>query len=121
MLFNYPSFINTAEQDESRILFNNIRLVLQTTLKELWYNLDFGTNIRNLIKNGINSMIVAEIQLDIENNLIQYFNDDIKLNYLDIEQDESKIKISLNYTELRTGKHNTVQAEETFINNNTIL
>lgn len=121
MLFNYPSFINKSEQDESRILFNNVRLALQTNIREIWYNIQFGTHIRDLIKHGIDSLIVAEVQQDIEDNLMNYFTNDIKLDSLDLWQDVDKIKVSLKYIELRTGKVNTIQTEQTFINNDTSL
>lgn len=121
MLFNYPSFINKSEQDESRILFNNIRLALQTNIREIWYNIQFGTHIRDLVKHGIDALIVAEVQQDIEDNLMNYFINDIKLDSLDLWQDADKIKVSLKYVELRTGKVNTIQTEQTFINNDTSL
>ena len=44
---------------------------------------------------------------------------DIKIDYLDAWQDIDKIKVALTYTELRTGKKNTVQTEELFVNNDT--
>lgn len=116
MLFTFPSFINQSEQDPSRILYNNLKIVLQTSVQEIWYDINFGTNIREFIKDGIDVLIVSEIQNEIENNILKYFKNDIKLNYLDVVQDTDKIKIDLNYTELRTGKHNTVQTEELFIN-----
>lgn len=121
MLFNYPSFINQTEQDESRLLFNNIRLALQTNIREIWYDVNYGTRIRDQIKNGITALVAADIQNDIEDRISKYFENDIKLNYMDIWQDLNKIKINLNYTELRTGKHNTIQAEEKFINSDMSL
>lgn len=119
MLFSYPSFINKSEQDSSRLLFNSIRMALQTNLREIWYDIDFGTGIRDYIKHGIDALVMAQIQEDINNNLSKYFENDIKIDYLDAWQDVDKIKVALTYTELRTGKKNTVQTEELFINNDT--
>lgn len=121
MLFSYPSFLNKLEQDDSRLLFNSVRMALQTSLKEIWYDTTFGTNIRNLLKHGIDALIVSEIQIDIENNLMNHFANDIKVNYIDIWQELDTIKVALNYTELRTGKHNTIQTEQKFINTDTSL
>ena len=121
MLWNYPSFINELEQDDSRILFNNIRFVLQTSIRELWFDIDFGTNIRSNIKRAIDPLMVSEIQFDIESNLMKYFTNDIKLNYLDVTQNLDKLLISLDYTELRTGKHNTIQTEEALTNISNIV
>lgn len=116
MLFNYPSFISTSEQSESDLLYNNIKIVLQTNLKEIWYNTDFGTNIRDNIKNGIDALVITNIQIQIEDNLLKYFKNDIQLKYLDLIQEGNKIKVYLTYIELRTGKFNTIQTEETFVN-----
>lgn len=116
MLFNYPSFINKPEQDRSRILFNNIRIAIQTNINELWYDMSFGTRIRNSIKQGIDILVISEVQNEIQDNLLKYFENEIKINYFDVWQEADKIKVALTYTELRTGKHNTVQTEETFVN-----
>lgn len=116
MLFNFPTFLNKQEQDRSRILFNNIRMVLQTSVKEIWYDTYFGTKIRNFIKSGVDSLVVTEVQNEIETNLMKYFENDIVINYLDLWQENEVIKIALNYTELPTGKFNTVQTTEIFTN-----
>lgn len=116
MLFTFPSFINKSEQDESRLLYNAIKITLQTSVREIWYDVNFGTKIRNAIKQGIDGLVVTDIQIDIEDNLMKYFQNDIRLNYLDLQQQGDKILIQLDYIELRTGKHNTIQTEETFIN-----
>ena len=121
MLFNYPSFISTSEQSESDLLYNNIKIVLQTSLKEIWYNTDFGTNIRDNIKDGIDALVITNIQIQIEDNLLKYFKNDIQLKYLDLTQEGNKIKVYLTYIELRTGKFNTIQTEETFVNKDTSL
>lgn len=121
MLFNYPSFISTSEQDESRLLFNNIRMVLQTNLREIWYDIDFGTNIRENIKDGIDALVITNIQIEMENKLLEYFKNDIQLKYLDLVQKGNRILVSLTYIELRTGKFNTIQTEETFVNKDTSL
>nr|CAI9751276.1 hypothetical protein DGKKSRWO_DGKKSRWO_CDS_0016 [uncultured phage]CAI9752128.1 hypothetical protein CVNMHQAP_CVNMHQAP_CDS_0016 [uncultured phage] len=116
MLFNYPSFINTKEQTPSELLFNSIRMLVQTHTTEIWYDLDFGTNIRNLIKQGIDNITITEIQEELEQKLNTYFENDILINSLQARQELDKIKIDLDYTELRTGKHYTVQTEETITN-----
>ena len=121
MLFNYPSFINKSEQDDSRILFNSVRMALQTSLGEIWYDTSFGVNLRNLIERGIDALVVAEIQEDIENNLIKFFDNEIKVEYLDVWQELDKVKVALTYTELRTGKKLTVQTEQKFVNDDTSL
>lgn len=121
MLFNYPSFINKNEQSESRLLFNSIRMALQTNIREIWYDINFGTNIRGLVKKGINALVVAEIQNSIEDVVKTYFKDNIQLNYLDAWQDNNKIKVNLTYTELKTGKKNTIKTEETFVNTDVSL
>ena len=121
MLFNYPSFINKNEQDASELLFNSVRMAIQTNVKELWYDINFGSKIRNSIKHGIDTIVITEIQDDIEENLMTYFSNDIRVEYLDLWQEADKIKVALTYVELRTGKHNTVQTEETFVNSDTSL
>lgn len=118
MLFTYPSFINVSKQDKSRLLYNNVKIALQTSINEIWYDIQYGVRTREYIKDGIDELVVARIQDNIENCLMNYFSQDILLNYMDIRQTETKIYIDINYTELRTGIHNTIRTEETFINEN---
>lgn len=116
MLFNYPSFISQDEQNRSRLLYNNIKIVLQTSIEEIWYDTEFGTHIRDLLKKGINALVVSEISQEIEDKLAKYFADDLRLVYLDAYQEDRVIRISLTYEELQTGKMNTVEMEQTFVN-----
>ena len=121
MLFSFPSFINKNEQSDSDILYNNIKILIQTSIMEIWYDTTFGTNIRNLIKQGINAITVVEIQNEIENKIYKYFSNDVVIKYLDAYQDKNTINIDLTYYELRTGKYNTVKTEETFINKDVLF
>lgn len=121
MLFSFPSFINKNEQSDSDILYNNIKILIQTSIMEIWYDTTFGTNIRNLIKQGINAITVVEIQNEIENKIYKYFSNDVVIKYLDAYQNKNTINIDLTYYELRTGKYNTVKTEETFINKDVLF
>lgn len=121
MLFNYPSFIGEKEQSESELLYNNVRMEIQTHIGEIWVDLELGTNIRNLIKSGIDNITVAEIRTELETKLDKYFHDDLIIETLDIWQELDKLKINLEYIELRTGTHYTVQSEETIINKDQTL
>lgn len=121
MLFNYPSFIGEKEQSESELLYNNVRMEIQTHIGEIWVDLELGTNIRNLIKSGIDAITVAEIRTELETKLDKYFHNDLTIETLDIWQELDKLKINLEYIELRTGTHYTVQSEETIINNDQTL
>ena len=117
MLFNFPSFISTKEQTKSELLFNNVRFVLQTSVEELWTDLKFGTKIRGYIKQGIDNITIAEIREEIYNKLMFYFTDDLEISVLDIQQDVNVLHVKLDYIELKTGKHYTLQSEEDIINN----
>ena len=121
MLFNYPSFIGEKEQTQSELLFNSVRMAIQTHAGEIWSDLSFGTSIRNMIKQGIDELVLAEIRTELENVLNKYFSDDIIVRSLSIWQELNKVKVSLEYIELRTGTHYTVQSEETIINNDQTL
>lgn len=121
MLFTYPSFIGQNEQTPSELLFNNVRIAIQTHLGEIWYDTKFGTNIRNLIKQGIDNIVLVEIHDEIEMKLNDYFSEEILIDTLDVWQDDNKVKVNLVYTELRTGTHYTVQSEEVILNNDTTL
>lgn len=121
MLFNFPTFINKQEQDRSRLLFNSVRLALQTNVKEIWYDVAFGTKIRNSILHGIDNLVITEIQNNIEENLMKYFSDSIRMEYLDLWQENETVKVALSYTELKTGKFNTVTTQENFINTDITL
>lgn len=121
MLFNYPSFIGEKEQSESELLYNNVRMEIQTHIGEIWVDLELGTNIRNLIKSGIDNITIAEIRTELETKLDKYFHNDLTIETLDIWQELDKLKINLEYIELRTGTHYTVQSEETIINKDQTL
>lgn len=121
MLFNYPSFIGEKEQSESELLYNNVRMEIQTHIGEIWVDLELGTNIRNLIKSGIDNITVAEIRTELETKLDKYFHNDLTIETLDIWQELDKLKINLEYIESRTGTHYTVQSEETIINKDQTL
>lgn len=121
MLFNYPSFIGEKEQSESELLYNNVRMEIQTHIGEIWVDLELGTNIRNLIKSGIDNITVAEIRTELETKLDKYFHNDLTIETLDIWQELDKLKINLEYIELRTGTHYTVQSEETIVNKDQTL
>lgn len=121
MLFNYPSFIGEKEQTQSELLFNSVRMAIQTQAGEIWVDIDFGTNIRNLIKQGIDALVLAEIRTEIETKLGIYFKDELEIKDLSVWQDLDKVKVKLDYLELRTGIHYTVQTEETIINQDQTL
>ena len=121
MLFNYPSFIGEKEQTQSELLFNSVRMAIQTHAGEIWSDLAFGTNIRNMIKQGIDELVLAEIRTELESVLNKYFSNDIIVKNLSVWQELDKVKISLEYIELRTGTHYTVQSEEIIINNDQTL
>lgn len=116
MLFPYPSFINRSELNLSQNLYNNVRLTLRSNVNDIWYSIVYGTKIRTLLEAGINSLVVAEVQQEIENSLMKYFEDDIKLVSLDVWQESTVIRVALVYVELRTGKYNTVDTEISFVN-----
>lgn len=124
MLFNYPSFIGEKEQNESERLMNNVKILLQTHIDEIWLDVTFGTNIRNYLKQGINNITLFEIKDEIQAKLLKYFGNELEIASLTAKQDNEnldKIIVSLTYIELRTGIHYTVQTEETIINTDTSL
>lgn len=125
MLFNYPTFISTKEQSISDRLYNNIRILVQTHIQEIWTNLDFGTNIRDLLKQGIDNILLAEIKDELETKIYKYFINDLIIDKLDVYQDTgeyvNKVCVDLQYTELKTGNIKTVQSEEIILNKDTTL
>lgn len=121
MLFNYPSFIGEKEQTPSELLYNNIKILIQTSLSEIWYDVNFGTNLREQIKRGIDNLVIAEIRDELETKLMKYFINDMTIENLNIYQDINKVKVDLDYIELRTGIHYTVQTEEIILNDDQTL
>lgn len=121
MLFNFPSFIGEKEQDRSELLYENVRVLISTHIEEIWYDLNFGTTIRNKIKHGIDALVVAEILDEIRDKVNRYFSNDLVIKDVKAEQQTDKLFINLEYLELRTGKHFTVTSEEIIINNDTSL
>lgn len=121
MLFSYPSFIGQSEENRSKLLFNNVRMVIQTHVGEIWVDQDFGTNIRNSIKEGIDSLVLMEIRTEIETKLNKYFNNELKIENLEVWQELNTIKVKLDYIELQTGIHYTIQTEEIIVNQDQTL
>lgn len=121
MLFSYPSFIGQSEEDKSKLLFNSVRMVIQTHAGEIWVNQDFGTNIRNSIKEGIDNLVLMEIRTEIETKLNNYFNNELEIENLEIWQELDVVKVKLDYIELQTGIHYTVQTEEIIVNQDQTL
>ena len=117
MLFSYPSFIGVKEEDQSKLLFNSVRMAIQTHVGEIWINIDFGTNIRNYIKQGIDNLVISEIQSELEMKLNEHFRDDIYIENINIAQNLNNLLVNLDYIELRTGIHYTVQTTEEIIVN----
>lgn len=121
MLFSYPSFIGQSEENRSKLLFNNVRMVIQTHVGEIWVDQDFGTNIRNSIKEGIDNLVLMEIRTEIETKLNKYFNNELKIENLEVWQELNIIKVKLDYIELQTGIHYTIQTEEIIVNQDQTL
>lgn len=120
MLFNYPSFYAAKEQTPSELLFNSLRMLVQTHIKEIWFDLDFGSNIRNLIEQGIDNLVLSDIHDELEIKINKYFGNELIINALDVWQDEAepqKVRVNLEYTELRTGIHKSLQSGEDIILN----
>lgn len=121
MLFNFPSFIGEKEQTPSELLYNNIKIMIQTHIGEIWTDLDFGTDIRNLIKQGINNITLVEISDELETKLNTYFGENIVIDDLKVQQEQNVVKVNLRYIELRTGIHYSMQTEETINNSDNTL
>lgn len=121
MLFNFPTFLNTKEQTPSDRLYNNLKILVQTNVAEIWYNIEFGTNIREQIKAGITDIAISNIYDELMEKITQYFINDLKITRLDIQQIVDKLRIDLEYVELRTGLHKTLVAEQDIENKDTSL
>ena len=117
MLFNFPTFLGTKEQTSSERLYNQIKILIQTHLQEILIDLDYGTNIRNYIKQGINSIVISDIRDELTDKIMQYFSNDVIIDHINISQDSDILYIDLEYLELRTGLHNTIETQETLIEN----
>lgn len=121
MLFSYPSFIGQSEEDRSKLLFNSVRMVVQTHAGELWVDSEFGTNIRNSIKMGIDNLVLMEIRTELEVKLNKYFSNELEIQNLEVWQELNTVKVKLDYIELQTGIHYTVQTEEVIVNQDQTL
>ena len=118
MLMNWPTFLGTKEQSPSEMLYNRIKILIQTHIEEIFVNLDYGTNIRNYIKQGISNIVMSDIKDELTTKIMKYFSNDVNITNIEMKQDFNKIIINLDYVELRTGNHNTIQAQEMLITNN---
>lgn len=124
MLFNFPSFIGKKEQTKSELLFNCVKILIQTQLGEIWADTTFGTDIRDNIKQGIDGIVIFKIEMEIRDALSKYFSDDLIIQNLDIAQsteDLTKLLVDLTYIELRTGINYTLHTEEDIPNVNYLL
>lgn len=125
MLFNFPTFISVKEQTTSERLYNSLKIMIQTHIQEIWVNLDFGTNIRNLLKQGIDNILLAEIRDELETKIYRYFSNSLVISSLDVWQDTGEysniVRVNLEYIELRTGVTKTIQSEEIILNKDSTM
>lgn len=121
MLFNFPSFLNTKEQTQSDRLYNNLKILVQTSVDEIWYDVNFGTNIRDNIKAGISDIVISDIRDELTEKITTYFQNDLQILRMDIYQIVDKLRIELDYVELRTGLHKTLITEQDIENKDTSL
>lgn len=113
---NYPSFIGKKEQSKSELLYNKVKILMQTNVKELIYDVDFGTDIRSHLKQGISNIVIGEIKEEILNKLNNYLGNELEVTSLIVKQNDNKLFVNLEYTELSTGKVETITAEEVIEN-----
>lgn len=121
MLFNFPTFLNTKEQTQSERLYNNLKLLVQTSVGEIWYDVKFGTNIRDNIKAGITNIVISDIRDELIEKITTYFINDLKISRMDIQQVVDKLRVELDYIELRSGLHKTLITEQDIQNRDTSL
>lgn len=119
MLFNFPTFLNVKEQTSSDRLYNNLKILIQTHISEIWYDTEFGTNIRNHIKDSIDDIMISEIQDELIEKINKYFSNKLKIQNISIKQDFEYLHIYLTYIELQTGVYKTLQTDEIIQNNDT--
>lgn len=121
MLFNFPTFLNTKEQTQSERLYNNLKILVQTSTYEIWYDVEFGTNLRDHIKAGITDIVLSDIKDELTEKITKYFENELKISRMDIYQVANKLRVELDYIELRSGLFKTLVTEQDIENDDTSL
>jgi phage baseplate assembly protein W len=107
--FRFDHRGRTAATDDEDHIRDMIEQVLFTSPGERVNQPTFGSGLLQLIFAPINDALAGAVQMTIQGSLQQWLGDLIKVEAVQVDSEESTIKVMVQYTVLRTQQRQTAQ------------
>lgn len=112
MDIHFPYLFNNegrtaAEDSYDAHIRDLIEQVLFTSPGERVNRPDFGSGLLQLVFQPNSNELVATLQFIVQGALNQYLSDCIEVQQLEVENEDSKLMVTVVYTVLRTGETHT--------------
>jgi uncharacterized protein len=107
--FHFDARGRTAETDDSNHVRDLIEQVLFTAPGERVNRPDFGCGLQRLVFAPNSDELAAATQFLVQGSLQQWLGDLIEVNEVQVESDDAKLFVQIQYTERRTQQTRTEQ------------
>ena len=105
--FDFDARGRTAETGDSDHIRDLIQQVLFTAAGERVNRPDFGCGLQRLVFAPNSGELAAATQFLVQGSLQQWLGDLIEVNEVQVESDDAKLSVSIQYTERRTQQQRT--------------
>jgi phage baseplate assembly protein W len=105
--FHFDTRGRTAETGDSDHIRDLIQQVLFTAPGERVNRPDFGCGVQRLVFAPNSGELAAATQFLVQGSLQQWLGDLIEVNEVQVESDDAKLLVSIQYTERRTQQQRT--------------
>ena len=100
--YSFDARGRTAETDDSNHIRDLIEQVLFTSAGERVNRPDFGSGLQRMVFEPNSDELAAATQFLVQGSLQQWLGDLIEVNEVLVESDDSKLLVTIQYTERRT-------------------
>jgi phage baseplate assembly protein W len=107
--FHFDARGRSAETDDSNHIRDLIEQVLFTAPGERVNRPDFGCGLQRLVFAPNSGELAAATQFLVQGSLQQWLGDLIEVNEVQVESDDAKLLVQIQYTERRTQQRRTEQ------------
>lgn len=110
--FRFDHRGRTASTDDEDHIRDMIEQVLFTSPGERVNRPTFGSGLLQLIFAPINDALAGAVQMTVQGSLQQWLGDLIKVEAVQVDSEESTIKVMVQYTVLRTQQRQVAQYQK---------
>ncbi len=110
--FRFDHRGRTASTDDEDHIRDMIEQVLFTSPGERVNRPTFGSGLLQLIFAPINDALAGAVQMTVQGSLQQWLGDLIKVEAVQVDSEESTIKVMVQYTVLRTQQRQVAQFQK---------